>query len=57
MTRWASIAFGAGIGIGSAYTECSHKFDGSITKCTPESKVPQNPVAEVIMDVLLFVVL
>jgi inner membrane organizing system protein 1 len=31
-TRWASIAFGAGVGIGSAYTECSRLFDGSPTK-------------------------
>lgn len=31
-TRWASIAFGAGVGIGSAYTECSHLFDGPPTK-------------------------
>ncbi|XP_018454442.1 MICOS complex subunit MIC10 [Raphanus sativus] len=27
VTRWASIAFGAGIGIGSAYTDCSRAFD------------------------------
>ncbi|KAI3688966.1 hypothetical protein L2E82_46912 [Cichorium intybus] len=27
VTRWASVAFGAGIGIGSAYSECSHKFN------------------------------
>ncbi|KAL0801625.1 hypothetical protein Bca101_056801 [Brassica carinata] len=27
VTRWASIAFGAGIGIGSAYTDCSRSFD------------------------------
>ncbi|KAL4587101.1 hypothetical protein LXL04_011751 [Taraxacum kok-saghyz] len=27
VTRWASIAFGAGIGIGSAYSDCSQKFD------------------------------
>lgn len=31
-TRWASIAFGAGVGIGSAYTECSRLFDGSPPK-------------------------
>ncbi|KAK2385707.1 MICOS complex subunit Mic10 protein [Trifolium repens] len=31
-TRWASIAFGAGVGIGSAYTECSRLFYGSPTK-------------------------
>ncbi|GAV66051.1 DUF543 domain-containing protein [Cephalotus follicularis] len=27
VTRWASVAFGAGVGIGSAYIECSHVFD------------------------------
>ncbi|CAJ1957956.1 unnamed protein product [Sphenostylis stenocarpa] len=32
VTRWASIAFGAGVGIGSAYAECSRLFDGSPTK-------------------------
>ncbi|XP_077250273.1 MICOS complex subunit MIC10-like isoform X2 [Tasmannia lanceolata] len=37
VTRWASVAFGAGVGIGTAYTECSYKFDGSPPKlsCTP----------------------
>ncbi|CAA2990048.1 MICOS complex subunit Mic10 [Olea europaea subsp. europaea] len=35
VTRWASVAFGAGVGIGSAYTECSQKFDGSSSKLTP----------------------
>ncbi|KZV50910.1 hypothetical protein F511_10481 [Dorcoceras hygrometricum] len=35
VTRWASVAFGAGVGIGSAYSECSHKFDGSPPKLTP----------------------
>ncbi|XP_011074964.1 MICOS complex subunit Mic10 [Sesamum indicum] len=29
VTRWASVAFGAGVGIGSAYSECSYKFDRS----------------------------
>ncbi|RVW95690.1 hypothetical protein CK203_031558 [Vitis vinifera] len=28
VTRWASVAFGAGLGLGSAYTECSQKFGG-----------------------------
>ncbi|OVA10935.1 Protein of unknown function DUF543 [Macleaya cordata] len=46
VTRWAAVAFGAGIGIGSAYTECSHKFDGSTPKCTRPSKVSQNPNPE-----------
>ncbi|KAK1436678.1 hypothetical protein QVD17_02460 [Tagetes erecta] len=29
VTRWASVALGAGVGIGSAYSDCSQKFDGS----------------------------
>ncbi|KAL1214481.1 MICOS complex subunit MIC10 [Cardamine amara subsp. amara] len=29
VTRWASIAFGTGLGIGSAYTDCSRAFDSS----------------------------
>ncbi|KAJ9559816.1 hypothetical protein OSB04_004976 [Centaurea solstitialis] len=29
VTRWATVAFGAGVGIGSAYSDCSQKFDGS----------------------------
>lgn len=32
MTRWTSVAFGAGVGIGSAYTECSRLFEGSPAK-------------------------
>ncbi|CAL9187461.1 MICOS complex subunit MIC10-like [Musa acuminata AAA Group] len=32
VTRWASVAFGAGLGIGSAYTDCSYIFDGSPPK-------------------------
>ncbi|XP_062163978.1 MICOS complex subunit MIC10 isoform X3 [Alnus glutinosa] len=37
VTRWASVAFGAGLGIGSAYTDCSRLFDGSPAKlATPE---------------------
>ncbi|KAJ0972125.1 hypothetical protein J5N97_020084 [Dioscorea zingiberensis] len=31
-SRWASVAFGAGVGIGRAYTECSTIFDGSPPK-------------------------
>ncbi|XP_024976548.1 uncharacterized protein LOC112514352 isoform X1 [Cynara cardunculus var. scolymus] len=31
VTRWVSVAFGAGVGIGSAYSECSQKFDGAET--------------------------
>ncbi|KAM7509355.1 hypothetical protein LguiA_019808 [Lonicera macranthoides] len=32
VTRWAAVAFGAGVGIGSAYTECSQIFEGSPPK-------------------------
>ncbi|XP_040942003.1 uncharacterized protein LOC108464592 isoform X2 [Gossypium arboreum] len=35
MTRWASVAFGAGIGIGSAYTDCSSLFGGYSPKLAP----------------------
>ncbi|XP_038989744.1 uncharacterized protein LOC103716606 isoform X2 [Phoenix dactylifera] len=35
-TRWASVAFGAGVGIGTAYTECSYIFDGSPPKLSPK---------------------
>ncbi|CAJ1957962.1 unnamed protein product [Sphenostylis stenocarpa] len=40
VTRWTSIAFGAGVGIGSAYTECSRLFDG------PPTKLPLHNVSE-----------
>ncbi|KAI3464325.1 hypothetical protein Pfo_020988 [Paulownia fortunei] len=47
VTRWASVAFGAGVGIGSAYSECSHKFDVSPTKLTPNnSDAPLSKAAE-----------
>ncbi|KAL5843476.1 hypothetical protein ACOSQ4_009434 [Xanthoceras sorbifolium] len=32
VSRWASVAFGAGVGIGSAYTDCSRIFDGPPAK-------------------------
>ncbi|KAL3513485.1 hypothetical protein ACH5RR_026202 [Cinchona calisaya] len=35
VTRWASVAFAAGIGVGSAYIECSYKFGGSAATLTP----------------------
>ncbi|KAF8404281.1 hypothetical protein HHK36_009163 [Tetracentron sinense] len=43
VTRWASVAFGAGIGIGSAYIECSKQFDGSTTKWMLPSKISHTP--------------
>ncbi|KQK12214.1 uncharacterized protein LOC100840704 [Brachypodium distachyon] len=42
-TRWASVALGAGVGIGAAYTECSYIFNGSPPKWSP--KVPSVPSA------------
>lgn len=31
-SRWASVALGAGIGIGSAYTECSYLLNNTSPK-------------------------
>ncbi|XP_022773549.1 uncharacterized protein LOC111315798 isoform X2 [Durio zibethinus] len=45
VTRWVSVAFGAGIGIGSAYTDCSHIFYEYPAKLAPpkldDAPVPQ----------------
>lgn len=46
MSRWASVAFGAGLGIGSAYTECSRLFEGSPAKPTAP-KIVENPAPQV----------
>ncbi|XP_041022799.1 uncharacterized protein LOC121263789 [Juglans microcarpa x Juglans regia] len=43
VTRWASVAFGAGVGIGSAYTDCSRLFDGTPPKLIA-SKSTETPV-------------
>ncbi|XP_034924718.1 MICOS complex subunit MIC10 isoform X2 [Populus alba] len=32
VSRWASVAFGAGVGIGSSYTDCCRIFQGSPAK-------------------------
>ncbi|XP_042033656.1 uncharacterized protein LOC121780198 isoform X2 [Salvia splendens] len=48
VTRWASVAFGAGLGFGSAYSECAHKFDTSSRKLTPN--VPETPLPESIEE-------
>ncbi|KAH7315040.1 hypothetical protein KP509_21G031400 [Ceratopteris richardii] len=32
VTRWGVIAFSAGIGLGSAYTDCSHIMGGALPK-------------------------
>ncbi|XP_057793647.1 MICOS complex subunit MIC10-like isoform X1 [Salvia miltiorrhiza] len=39
VTRWASVAFGVGVGIGSAYSECAKKFNTSAPKLTPLPEV------------------
>ncbi|KAG2372193.1 uncharacterized protein HKW66_Vig0209390 [Vigna angularis] len=46
VTRWASIAFGAGVGIGSAYAECSRLFDG------PPTKLPLPKVSKTVAQFL-----
>ncbi|CAH2033625.1 unnamed protein product [Thlaspi arvense] len=42
VTRWASIAFGAGIGIGSAYTDCSRVFDASSSSTSATLLAPKS---------------
>ncbi|KAJ8530937.1 hypothetical protein K7X08_023818 [Anisodus acutangulus] len=44
VTRWASTAFGAGTGIGSAYTECSKKFGGYPGK--PTASISETPITK-----------
>ncbi|KAG6435259.1 hypothetical protein SASPL_100129 [Salvia splendens] len=53
VTRWASVAFGAGLGIGSAYSECAHKFNTSSPKFTP--CVSETPMPEVSQNSTFFV--
>ncbi|KAK6129617.1 hypothetical protein DH2020_036627 [Rehmannia glutinosa] len=48
VTRWAAVAFGAGVGIGSAYSDCSHKFDGSQAKFTPN--ISDAPLSKSLWD-------
>ncbi|KAJ0247651.1 MICOS complex subunit Mic10-like protein [Hirschfeldia incana] len=42
VTRWASIAFGAGLGIGSAYTDCSRVFDASSSSSSAALVAPKS---------------
>lgn len=51
MTRWASVAFGAGLGIGSAYADCSRLFEGSPAKLVSR-KIVEIPASQV--KVVLF---
>ncbi|XP_073098450.1 MICOS complex subunit MIC10 isoform X1 [Elaeis guineensis] len=46
-TRWASVAFGAGVGIGAAYTESSYIFDGSPPKLSPNVSAGPSGSAQV----------
>ncbi|RVW15055.1 hypothetical protein CK203_084797 [Vitis vinifera] len=46
VTRWASVAFGAGLGLGSAYTECSQKFGGYPAMFLPP-KISDAPASQV----------
>ncbi|KAL1224480.1 MICOS complex subunit MIC10 [Cardamine amara subsp. amara] len=46
VTRWASIAFGAGIGIGSAYTDCSRFFDASSSSTSATLSAPKSTTTE-----------
>ncbi|KAL5558433.1 hypothetical protein UlMin_034644 [Ulmus minor] len=48
-TRWASVAFGAGVGIGSAYTECSRLFDGFPAKLEAP-KITETPAPQDAQD-------
>ncbi|GLT63314.1 hypothetical protein SLA2020_358880 [Shorea laevis] len=49
-TRWASVAFGAGVGIGSAYTECSRIFDGSPAKSAPSKHADSPPPSQDVQE-------
>lgn len=48
------MAFGAGIGIGSAYTECSQKFDGFPTRFMESPKVTASQVILVLPPATVF---
>lgn len=53
VTRWSSIAFGAGIGIGSAYTDCSRFFDASSSSTSATllaTKSTESSVSQVSRD-------
>ncbi|XP_066385636.1 MICOS complex subunit MIC10-like isoform X1 [Miscanthus floridulus] len=47
-TRWASVALGAGVGIGAAYTECSYLFSGAPPKWSPKVSTIPSAHSEVI---------
>ncbi|CAI0556770.1 unnamed protein product [Linum tenue] len=49
VTRWAAVAFGAGVGAGAAYTECSRIFEGS-PATSPALKVASAPTPQEAQD-------
>jgi hypothetical protein len=58
-TRWASVALGAGVGIGAAYTECSYLFNGAPPKWSPKVSTVASAHSEVIalsflLDILVW---
>ncbi|XP_078441252.1 MICOS complex subunit MIC10-like [Wolffia australiana] len=47
VTRWAAVAFGAGVGVGSAYNECSFIFErSSVNESLSPSPVRENSNAD-----------
>ena len=53
MTRWASVAFGAGLDIGSAYTDCARLFEGSpATAKVTSPKIVETPASQVKVTLL-----
>ncbi|GAB4861467.1 hypothetical protein Ancab_036669 [Ancistrocladus abbreviatus] len=46
VTRWAAVAFGAGVGFGSAYSDCSRIFDKRTANFAPP-EAPQTPASHV----------
>jgi hypothetical protein len=56
-TRWASVALGAGVGIGAAYTECSYIFNGSPPKWSPKVSTVPSTHPEVIAFSLALIIL
>ncbi|KAK1300182.1 hypothetical protein QJS10_CPB13g00879 [Acorus calamus] len=48
VTRWASVAFAAGVGVGSAYTECRYIMDGHPTNLASPIRI--SPISSAIQD-------
>lgn len=49
VTRWASVAFGAGVGLGSAYSDCSRLFDNPTANLRP-SNISNSPVSQDVQE-------